>query len=639
MLTAQLTKDIDNRWEACWPASSLKPLVLIDCISYLLFYKRLEDYGLITSTNCQPSKQKLYFVNDCDELSWDKISTLNAKELHILFSKANGVTDLLKNYGHTNLPYSQFLKTPLLVNPSSVLLANAVEIIKIIESENDSVKGEVFEYLLHKKGINTTSGPAYCPEEITDTLISLIHPNGEVICDPSCGNGELLVSVLSYFSKKDKKLTPAQLSKKLTGMDDDPVQLRIAAMNLILHGLEKPQVSNINTKKNAELFSRKKPVLLISNLYFKSAENTQAVTSATTNGNGKKDIAILNAILDNLNEGSRAAVIVGNYLLSNNILSGARLIRQRLVDNYKIDAIINIPDKAGSFFSGSSLFIFHSDANSVSDKVCFYKMNPKPYVNSADMVEFGSEIQNAASNANTETIATPTFDDIPIQKNPILSEGLFVSTEEIKNNNYNLDASRYREKIFEPSLTEVVKKLIVENESMNSISMPGQSKLTLAKEKLKIFVRSLNIQATTMALARQLKAIRLKKLSAGKLENLNIKKNYLTNSITLKKALLQETLTTISVCILALTFCITALFFKNRPKSPNPPSLEKNSAFPGISTVKSINTKTGQKKQLTPQQIKAILKDTTGVIHVEDFTSGSDDNALDSQINAAVKNE
>jgi len=457
MLAAQLTKDIDNKWEACWPVSTLKPLVLIDCISYLLFYKKLEEYGFIISNHGQPAKQKLYFINNYDELSWKNISKLNMKDLHILFLKENGIADLLKNYGHTNLPYSQFLKTPLLVNPSSVLLANAVEIIKIIESEDDFVKGEIFEYLLHKENILTAGGQVYCPEEITETLVSLIHPNGEVVCDPSCGNGDLLVGVLSYFSKKDKKITSGQLSKKLTGIDDDPVQLRIAAMNLILHGLENPQVSNINNKKNPDIFSAKKPVLLISNLYFNGIENMQAVTPVMTNRTGKKDLDILNTILNNLNEGSRAAVIIRNYLLSNNILPEARLIRQRLVDDYKIDAIINIPDKAGSFFSGSSLLIFHAPVNSVSDKVCFYKIKPQLSVNSGGHMEFGCAIQNAADSTNAEAIAPPGF-DISTHKKPILSDGLFVSIEEIKNNNYNLDASQYREKISEPSLNEGSKK-------------------------------------------------------------------------------------------------------------------------------------------------------------------------------------
>jgi len=688
MLTAQLSKDIDNRWEACWPVSTLKPLALIDCISYLLFYKKLEERQLIINSDNKPTEGRLYYVNDSNELSWENLCKLNAKEAHILLTKENGVEDLLKNYGRTNLPYSQFLKAPLLVSPSLICLANAIEIIRIIQSKDDAVKGEIFEYLLHKEDIHTTAGQAYCPKEIINTLVSLIHPNGESVCDPSCGNGDLLVSVLSYFSKKDKKITKNQLSKRITGLDSDPVQLRIAAMNLMLHGIDQPRIFDVHAARNSNSFSKEKPALLISNLYFAGVENEDPGTSPPETGSTKKDIYLLNTILNNLIEGSKAAVIIRNYVLSNNILLEARLIRQRLIDNYKIDAIINMPDEAGSLFSGTSILIFHSSVNSYTDKICFYKMKPQSRINETSMLT-NVNAESAAYTMDYESATATGFERfLDVHTKPTLTEGLYINVDEIRNNNYNLDANQYRKKIFEPN--GMAKKFIAQMETTDSITILQASKFIHVRKRLSVFFQRLEMPGIEKTIIKKFEGLKFKKFKIRKWQNSNIKNLYTSNigelakilirkfqkknfgdfkilnlgkfkkiqiklfhkiyksftglqselkKLTVKKIPLQEIIITGSVAIFVLTFCGIALFFNNGLKGSNNKigdkelniSLKINTAS---NTTKNIDTK--QNKILTPQQIQAILKDTSGIIRVEDFVN-DEEQTVDSSINTSLR--
>ncbi len=129
MLTAELRRDIDKKWEACWPVNTLKPLVLIDCICNILFLKKLEDDKLIANARAAAESKIPCYINDDAELYWSYFRDLDAKDIHALFAKENGITDLLKNYSHTNLPFSNFLKASPLIHPSAVLLHKVVEIV------------------------------------------------------------------------------------------------------------------------------------------------------------------------------------------------------------------------------------------------------------------------------------------------------------------------------------------------------------------------------------------------------------------------------------------------------------------------------------------------------------------------------
>ena len=93
MLKAELYKEIDKKWEGCWPVNNLRPLVLIDCICYLLFFKKVQENKLVAENTFDND-----YVNDTEELSWNYIKDLDPKDLHNLLIKDNGTEHFLKNY-------------------------------------------------------------------------------------------------------------------------------------------------------------------------------------------------------------------------------------------------------------------------------------------------------------------------------------------------------------------------------------------------------------------------------------------------------------------------------------------------------------------------------------------------------------
>ena len=134
---------------------------------------------------------------------------MDAQSMHQLFTKEKGIPDLIKNYGHTNLQYSLFVKEPLLLTPTARLLANMVDIIKIMEAEDSDTRAAIFEYLLNKAEIVGQNGQVYAPDYVVKLIVALMQPTPEdVIGDPSAGNGSFLVNSAMYIANKNSAAIP-----------------------------------------------------------------------------------------------------------------------------------------------------------------------------------------------------------------------------------------------------------------------------------------------------------------------------------------------------------------------------------------------------------------------------------------------
>ena len=92
MLTAELRTNINKKWEACWPINMLRPLVLLDLISYLLFIKKLEERQLIAGAQTETFRDNLIPAKEKDELSWSRFKDMDAQSMHKLFTKEKGCT-------------------------------------------------------------------------------------------------------------------------------------------------------------------------------------------------------------------------------------------------------------------------------------------------------------------------------------------------------------------------------------------------------------------------------------------------------------------------------------------------------------------------------------------------------------------
>ena len=489
MLTAALRNEIDKKWRACWPMSEAKPLVLLDLLTWLLLFKIVEERQLITENSTKSSGGNFIYTKENDELRWSSFKNLDAQSMHKLFTKENGVLDFMKNYGDANLLYSAIIKEHLLLIPTPGLLANAVDIIKTMEGEDVVTRAAIYEYLLNKIEIVAQNGQVYAPDYIVKLSVALTEPDAEdIIWDPLAGNCSFLVNSAMYVAMAANKTDLVE--ERYKGFDSDIIQLRIGAINMILHGIEDPKLEVSKAFQINSISLSDHPTLILSNLIFKGYDNNTPV-GVKTDVTRSREIHFLNRILKSLKRGGRAAVIVPEIILYDNG-KDVKAIRQRIIDDHNLQAVIILPNKTGSLFSGAGILIFTKKESEITEKVWFYKMK----TSKQRMNQNGNSLNTGKNNVLS---FTEEYDDVlDILNRWKNKEGetarkrtdtsFYVEADEIKNNNYNLYYNEYKKIVKEHNNDEVA--IIDEEEEevtpWNSIKKYTATYILKLKSKVKV---------------------------------------------------------------------------------------------------------------------------------------------------------
>ncbi len=438
MLTPELQNEIDEKWKACWPLSQLKPIAILDLVSYLFFIKAISADQQTNPAYRQAGKTAEnvpgFFLTGLkgkkEEISGDYFNDPDDNNIRSLFAADNGLTELEKAYTKHPL-YGTYVKGVLLMQPTSKLLDTSLGIIKIIKDADDGTKEKIWSYLLNKGQYNDANGHAYLPEYLADLLVAIIRPSmNDIILNPTIGNGNLLVSSAKYMSKNSRdQLGNTFDSYKFKGLESDGTSLRISAMNLVLNGITKPELRSLDVFAPLNSFAGEEATVILSNLIFLPGENNMNVDAKALRDSLKKDIYYLDFILKNLREDARCAVIVPGRMLFH---TGTEFVnvRKEITDNLTLDALIAIDDKDRPEFNGTSILVFSKESSAVTDKVWFYKLKHDVNATNEDVNLF----------KQTEDIVTH-FENSG--KNNESGCGFYVDADTIRTKNYNFSYGEY----------------------------------------------------------------------------------------------------------------------------------------------------------------------------------------------------
>src|SRR5690606_894424 len=121
-----------------------------------------------------------------------------------------------------------------------------------------------------------TNGQFRTPRHIIKMMVEMMEPTpDDIICDPSAGTAGFLVAASEYINTHFKnELLKAETAdhfqnKMFMGMEFDPTMIRIGAMNLILHGIENPQLYDVDSLSQANSDFDQKASLILANPPFK----------------------------------------------------------------------------------------------------------------------------------------------------------------------------------------------------------------------------------------------------------------------------------------------------------------------------------------------------------------------------------
>lgn len=486
MITGELRNRIDKIWEIFWTGGITNPLDVIEQFTYLLFIKQLDDVETIreNEANYLGIPFEPIFPEDCQQYRWSRFKNLGSAEA-MYEVVLNGVFPFIKNlHQDGDSAYARYMGDAIFKIPTAAMLSKIVDGIDRLELGEEDSKGDLYEYLLSKVATAGTNGQFRTPRHIIKMMVDLVKPQPEdIIIDPAMGSAGFLIEAQQYLREHHPDMFLNQEfcehfnNKMFYGNDMDRTMLRIGAMNMLLHGVDNPDISYRDSlsEQNTDV---EKYTLVLANPPFKGSLDYEAVSAdlLKVTKTKKTELLFLALFLRILKKGGRAAVIVPDGVLFGSS-KAHKQIRKEILDNNKLDAVISMPSGVFKPYAGVStaILIFTKTGNGGTDKVWFYDMK-------ADGYSLDDKRQEIAENDIPDIVKR--FSDLETEADRKRTEqSFFVSAEEIVANDYDLSINKYKEVVYEKVEYEPSEVIIGRIEQ---IEMEIQSEMAELKKLLEI---------------------------------------------------------------------------------------------------------------------------------------------------------
>lgn len=453
MITGEIRSKVDKVWEAFWSGGVSNPLSVIEQITYLLFVKRLDDLHTTREQKANLTSKPIeapIFSDGQQHLRWSRFREIEAGQMFELYR--DEVFPFMKDLGGTDeSAYAKFMKDAIFSIPTASLLERVVTMISEIPMEDRDTKGDLYEYMLGKIATAGQNGQFRTPRHIIKMMVDIMQPSPEdTIADPACGTCGFLIAAAEYVQENHSEMfTSAKGREYFTsgmfhGNDFDATMLRIGAMNMMLHGIEKPNIKDIDSlsEDNAEI--RQEYSLILANPPFKGSLNYDEVAPdlLQLTKTKKTELLFLSLFLAQLKSGGRCACIVPD-----GVLFGAskahQAIRKELIDGQKLEGVIDMPANVFKPYAGVStgILIFTKTDSGGTDDVWFYRMEADGY----SLDDKRSSIDdNDIPDLLEKWSKRESFDG-----SDRTSKFFAVPKAEIVENDYDLSTNRYREIVYE----------------------------------------------------------------------------------------------------------------------------------------------------------------------------------------------
>lgn len=524
MLSTEIKNKIQLLWDRLWAGGLSNPIKAIEQISYLLFMKRLEIF--------HPE------VNE--EFKWSNYHELKGTELKI---RVNEVFDYIKtNLANEDEPFAMAMVKANFEIETPSLIEDAIQFIdeiysKIEEEEKkgqhfQDIQGDVFEYLLKATNEAGKNGQFRTPRHIIQLIAELLEPKiddeNTKICDVTSGSSGFLVGAFQYILKEnsndkildeenqlEKSLTGENLSEEnrlkliedtFVGFDISDNMVRIGMMNLMMHGVMKPNVNNLNTLSSAyEEYEEKKLLekvneavlsgkaknmtgkrvskkaieisipgkeiysYILANPPFAAKVNSKNISKNlnriyTIKEDAKKALSLqtellfLERIIFMLRNEGKAAVIIPEGVLFN---SGKayKKIREIILKDCDLEAVISLPSGVFNPYSAvkTSILLFTKkqfDSKTYhTKKVWFYGLDSDGYTLDTNRKKINGDFPLPIAKNDFKERYNKSQKD---RKN----KHFFVPVKEIERNGFELNYNLYKEFVYDEEKFELPQNLL-----------------------------------------------------------------------------------------------------------------------------------------------------------------------------------
>lgn len=392
MLTGDIRSQIDGIWNSFWSGGISNPLEVMEQLTYLLFLKRLDDLQTLEENMANRlgvPVTRTIFPDGADDKGrpyadyrWSRFKHLAPAEMFTVIGEH--VFPFLRTLGGEGSTYATHMRDARFTIPTPGLLQKAVDGLDKVPMVDRDTKGDVYEYMLSKIATAGQNGQFRTPRHIIQLMVEMTAPTPtDVICDPACGTCGYLVAAGEYIrtrhpeALRDQTLNRHFHEQMFNGFDFDSTMLRIGSMNMLLHGVEHPDVRYKDSLADEHGAETEAYSLILANPPFAGSLDYENVAKDLLQvvKTKKTELLFLALFVRLLKPGGRAAVIVPDGVLFGSTKAHKEL-RRLLVEDQRLDGIVKLPSGVFRPYAGVStaIVLFTKTNSGGTDHVWFYDL-------------------------------------------------------------------------------------------------------------------------------------------------------------------------------------------------------------------------------------------------------------------------
>lgn len=434
----QSFKNIDDILRKDAGASS--ELDYVEQTSWILFLKYLDDLEETKKIEAELAGKKYKNIIDPKYRFevWAAPKTADGKINH---NKALSGDDLKDFVEHELFPYFKKFKTDA-ESPDTIEYKigeifseiknkiqsgyNLREVLNIVDGMHFRSQKEKHElsHLYEGKIKNMgnagrNGGEYYTPRPLIKTIVKVVAPKvGDKIYDGACGSAGFLVEAFEYL-KESKKLSTSDMEilqkKTFYGKEKKSLAYIIGIMNMILHGIEAPNIIHTNTlaENLSEIQEKDRYSVILANPPFGGSERPEVQQNFPIK-TGETAFLFLQHFIKILKAGGKAGVVIKNTFLSNTDNASVSL-RKMLLEGCNLHTVLDLP---GGTFTGAGVktVILFFEKGAPTKKVWYYQLNldrnlgKTNALNEKDLADFVELQKTKADSENSWAINVADID-------------------------------------------------------------------------------------------------------------------------------------------------------------------------------------------------------------------------------------
>lgn len=264
-------------------------------------------------------------------------------------------------------------------------VVNKVDEIHFTSNEEIYTLSHLYESILKEmRDASGDAGEFYTPRPVVQFMVNMINPQlGETVLDPACGTGGFLVAAFDHLKKQAKTIEQREVlqQKSVLGGEAKPLPYLLVQMNLLLHGLEYPQIDPLNSLrfKLQEIGDSERVSTIITNPPFGGEEEKGILNNFPKDKQtAETAFLFLQLIMRKLQrksarkKGGRAAVVVPNGTLFADGV--ANRIKKQLVEDFNLHTIVRLGDGVFAPYTDIPANILFFEQGTPTKEIWYYEI-------------------------------------------------------------------------------------------------------------------------------------------------------------------------------------------------------------------------------------------------------------------------